>query len=101
MNFFCEKHGKSMRDAHFSMLAKFITDASMQKRLICTDDIKKAIENGQLLANQNRLRDGNRVKDPKSMIYSAFFTFFRSIIHRNFILRHRASENNRLCLGIR
>ena len=67
MNFFCEKHGKSMRDAHFSMLSKFIHDASMQKRLISTNDIKNAIENGQLLANQNRLHDGKRKKTPRSM----------------------------------
>lgn len=66
MNFFCEKHGKSMRDAHFSMVTKFINDASMQKKLICTNDVVKAIENGQLLANENRSHDSNRIKNPRS-----------------------------------
>lgn len=65
-----------MRDSHFAMLSKFINDASMQKRLICTDDIKKAIEKGQLLANQNKkFMNGKRIKNPISMILKLLTLF--------------------------
>lgn len=60
LNFFCEKHGKNGRDAHFSVVSKFVQQASLKKRLICSADVVEAIVEGQKLANQNRLLEGER-----------------------------------------
>ena len=96
MNFFCEKHGKNQRDAHFSQLAKFINDASMQRALISTEDLVKAIENGQKLANQNRLLDGNRTKVPRSM-RSLLIWFDLSNKIAVIFLRNGSCYHNRIC----
>ena len=54
LNFFCEKHGKNARDAHFSMVSRFIEQESLQRRLICSEDVANAIVKGQKQANENR-----------------------------------------------
>lgn len=64
MNFFCEKHGKNSRDAHFSMVSKYVKMASLIKRLDSSQDICDAIVNGQSQANDNKLFDGRRRKKP-------------------------------------
>lgn len=53
MNYFCEKHGKNLRDAHFSCISRFITSESLRKRLCSTGDIVNAISEGQRIANEN------------------------------------------------
>jgi len=50
-NFFCEKHGKSSRDQHFSAVSNFIERESMVKRLCSSEDICTAIHRQQEIAN--------------------------------------------------
>ena len=66
LNFFVEKHGKNNRDAHFSMVSKFVKQESLKKRLISSKDVVNAIKNGQKLANENRCLNGVRRKNEKS-----------------------------------
>ena len=66
LNFFCEKHGKSARDAHFSMVSKFVQAESLRKRLTSSKDVADAIENGQKKANENKAFQVHR-KTPKSI----------------------------------
>jgi len=51
LNFFGDKHGKSSRDTHFSHISRFIHFESLKKRLCSSEDIVKAIVNGQKLSN--------------------------------------------------
>lgn len=68
INFFCEKHGKNSRDAHFSMVSKFVDYASLsfdrinKTRLINSEDIVSAIVEGQKRANENKIV--LQIKDP-------------------------------------
>jgi hypothetical protein len=60
LNFFCEKHGKNTRDAHFSMVSRFLKSASLFSRLNNSQDVANAINDGQRRANENRQFDGER-----------------------------------------
>ena len=53
LNFFGDHHGKNARDAHFSNISRFVRDYSLKTRLTCSDDIVKAINEGQMQANEN------------------------------------------------
>lgn len=53
LNFFVEKHGKNLRDAHFSNIAKFVKAESLTRRLVCSQDIVDAILKRQNMANDN------------------------------------------------
>jgi hypothetical protein len=53
-NWFCEKHGKSNCDAHFSALNKFLEQGSKLKKLTCIDDLIECIESQQFYSNQNK-----------------------------------------------
>lgn len=53
LNFFAEKHGKSCRDTHFSMVSKFIYAESLVKKLTCSADFVEAILKRQNMANEN------------------------------------------------
>jgi hypothetical protein len=57
LNFFAEKHGKSCRDTHFSMVSKFIQAESLTKKLTCSLDIVDAILKRQRMANENNKGD--------------------------------------------
>lgn len=54
LNFFCEKHGKNLRDTHFSSVSKFVKEESLVKKLECSQDIVDAIEKRQKIANDNK-----------------------------------------------
>jgi hypothetical protein len=54
MNFFCEKHGKNKRDAHFSNLTKFVNAESMVAQLKCSEDLVNAIHKRQAISNENK-----------------------------------------------
>jgi hypothetical protein len=51
LNYFCEKHGKSSRDQHFSVVSHFIRKESMIRRLTSSQDICDAIERQQAITN--------------------------------------------------
>ena len=53
LNFFAEKHGKNARDAHFSIISKFIKAESLTRKLTSSQDIVDAILKRQNLANEN------------------------------------------------
>ncbi|CAF1001538.1 unnamed protein product [Brachionus calyciflorus] len=53
-NIFAEKHGKSSRDQHFSVISNFIRQESFIRKLSCSQDIVDAIHKHQLLSNKNR-----------------------------------------------
>ena len=53
LNFFCEKHGKNLRDSHFSNIAQFLSRDSYRDKLSSTSDIVEAIHRGQKIANEN------------------------------------------------
>lgn len=54
INFFCEKHGKSSRDSHFSMVSKFVLSKSLETILKSSQDVAYAIVEGQNKANENK-----------------------------------------------
>lgn len=53
-NLFCEKHGKSSRDQHFSVISNFLTQESLEKKLTCSNDIVEAIKKRQRQSNLSR-----------------------------------------------
>ena len=55
-----------MRDAHFSLVSKYVKFASLKRKLESSKDVVNAIMEGQLLANENRVFEGQRRKYPKS-----------------------------------
>ena len=57
-NLFAECHGKSSRDAHFSIIDNFIKQESMKKQLTSTSDIINAILSGQKKSNLWRAKLG-------------------------------------------
>ena len=57
-NLFAECHGKSSRDAHFSIIGNFIKQDSMKKQLTSTNDIINAILSGQKKSNLWRAKLG-------------------------------------------
>jgi hypothetical protein len=54
MNFFCEKHGKNKRDAHFSNIGRFVETESLVSQIKCSEDIVNAIHSRQNFANLNK-----------------------------------------------
>jgi hypothetical protein len=54
MNFFCEKHGKNKRDAHFSNIGRFVEAESLVSQIKCSEDIVNAIHKRQNFANLNK-----------------------------------------------
>ncbi|CAF0895334.1 unnamed protein product [Brachionus calyciflorus] len=56
-----EDHGKNLRDAHFSCIARFLKYASLKKRLCSSKDIVDAINEGQRKANENALKRTNTI----------------------------------------
>jgi hypothetical protein len=61
LNFFAEKHGKNSRDAHFSVVSRFLRDEKndrSQKKIICTDDIIDCLNRRQDQSNINRMSLG-------------------------------------------
>ena len=74
-NLFGEKHGKSSRDQHFSVLSVFLKNAQYTKQLTCTQDVIEALEIEQAKSNVNR--DKLCLKPIKSIflgkIYKIYF----------------------------
>ncbi|CAF0975069.1 unnamed protein product [Brachionus calyciflorus] len=56
LNFFVEKHGKSSRDQHFSVVSNFIRQESFLKKITCSQDIVDAINKNQDISNNHRKR---------------------------------------------
>lgn len=54
MNFFGEKHGKSSRDQHFSIISTFLRNAEITKQLKSTKDVIDALNIEQEKSNQTR-----------------------------------------------
>ena len=54
-NIFCEKHGKSGRDQHFSAISSFLESESLVKRLESTSDIVDALIKRQKIVNKVRI----------------------------------------------
>lgn len=61
LNFFGEKHGKSSRDTHFSIVSRFIKNKSTRDRLCSSADIVDAIRSGQEDSNETRLAKGKLI----------------------------------------
>lgn len=55
VNFFCEKHGKNNRDAHFSNISKFVKSESLVKKLETSQDLVDAIIKRQSIANDEKI----------------------------------------------
>ena len=54
LNFFAESHGKNSRDQHFSCISSFLKQSQDEMKLVNTEDVLKAILNGQKRANFHR-----------------------------------------------
>ena len=55
LNWFGEKHGKSSRDQHFSIISVFLKNAEMTKQLKSTNDVIIALKHEQEKSNEIRL----------------------------------------------
>ncbi len=72
-NFFCEKHGKSARDQHFSVVSGFLKRATHIKRFTNIYEIADSLRKYQFISNERRKK---AIKHPKPPIDSRFFVFF-------------------------
>jgi hypothetical protein len=54
LNYFGDKHGKSSRDQHFSILTTFLKNAHITKQLKSTRDVIEALEIEQMKSNETR-----------------------------------------------
>ena len=63
---FCEKHGKSARDQHFSILSTFLKNAQITKQLKSTQDVIDALNVEQEKSNCFRKNSG---LDPVKTIF--------------------------------
>ena len=54
INFFCERHGKNSRDAHFSNVSRFLKHESYKRRLISASSVNTAILERQRSSNEER-----------------------------------------------
>ena len=62
---FCEKHGKSSRDQHFSVLTTFLKTAHITKQLKSTQDVIDALRIEQEKSNKQRLLMGLKAVNTK------------------------------------
>ena len=62
---FCEKHGKSSRDQHFSVLTTFLKTAHITKQLKSTQDVIDALRIEQEKSNKQRLVMGLKAVNTK------------------------------------
>lgn len=60
LNFFGDKHGKNLRDQHFSTISNFIKRESFVRQLTSTADIINAINKRQEISNLNRSLKGKK-----------------------------------------
>ena len=58
INFFCERHGKNSRDAHFSNVSRFLKHESYKRRLISASSVNTAILERQRSSNEERENSG-------------------------------------------
>jgi hypothetical protein len=54
LNFHAEKHGKSDLDQHFSVIGRYLKQASFLKKLVSADDVIECILSGQKFSNWRR-----------------------------------------------
>jgi hypothetical protein len=54
-NFFGEKHGKNSRDQHFSTVTAYIKQHEFKNKLVSSNDIVEAINQGQMRSNNHKL----------------------------------------------
>ncbi len=77
MNFFGEKHGKSSRDQHFSVLSTFLRNAQITKQLTSTNDVIEALEYEQAKSNENRVK--LKLDPIQSLFLGTTIIFFKYI----------------------
>jgi hypothetical protein len=127
LNFFCEKHGKSSRDQHFSVVSHFIQKESMIRKLTSSQDICDAIERQQAITNSKNAIISSlsnkhyktRIDDFKQIITKAFVIpqlpdtvlkkslyvigiqrFYNFFTDNNFILKSRLMTEGSKCIKV-
>ena len=53
-NFFGDKHGKNVRDLHFSHISKYVADESLERKIESSQDIVNAINKRIQSSNENK-----------------------------------------------